>query len=241
MILELLILACLSTAHADRVRVPGGSFTPIFQDKGEDSIQIPSLLVDSTPVTNEKYLEFVKRLPQWQKSKIPSIFADTAYLKHWIDDLAFSSQIAKYPVVNVSWPAAKAYCKWADGRLPSTFEWEYFSDAGNSKQESETLKWYAKGQELHQVGLGSANRFGLKDTSGLVWEWVIDFQSAIMSSDSREGTKRDMFCGGASLNSKDPKQYAAFMRYALRASLKANYTTSSLGFRCVQDINQEKK
>ena len=29
--------------------------------------------------------------------------------------------------------------------------------------------------------------------------------------------------------------YAAFMRYAFRGSLKANYSTRNLGFRCAKD------
>ena len=30
--------------------------------------------------------------------------------------------------------------------------------------------------------------------------------------------------------------YAAFMRYAFRGSIKANYTTKNLGFRCAKNI-----
>jgi len=32
--------------------------------------------------------------------------------------------------------------------------------------------------------------------------------------------------------------YAAFMRYAIRNSLKANYTVTNKGFRCVKDVVQ---
>lgn len=224
------------------VLVPGGTFKPLFQDKGEDKVTVASLYVDQTPVTNEQFLDFVKLNPQWARSKAPSVLADSTYLQHWIGDLLISSGQAQYPVVQVSWHAAKAYCRSQGKRLPTIFEWEYLSDAGNPQHESETLKWYAKGQDqFGAVGAGTPNKFGIKDTSGLIWEWVADFQSAIMSGDSRGGSNRDMFCGGAALKSKDPKRYAAFMRYALRASLKAQYTTSSLGFRCVKEYTQEKK
>lgn len=222
-----------SVGHA--VSVPAGSFQPLFADKGEDKVQIPALQVDAMPVTNEQYLAFLRNNPKWTQSKVTSLTADTNYLKHWMGDLLFPSSLSKHPVVYVSWFAARAYCKAQGARLPTILEWEYFSDAANPEQEAATLKWYAKGQEAVQaVGSGKPNKFGLYNTSGLIWEWVEDFQSAIMSGDSRNGPNRDMFCGGASLNSKDPKQYAAFMRYALRASLKGHYTTSSLGFRCVK-------
>lgn len=239
--IKFLILAFLKFALAQQVLVPGGKFQPLFQDKGEAEVSIKPLSVDTYPVTNEQYLEFVKKNPRWQKSNIAPMMADSGYLNKWTTDMAFPSSIAKYPVVQVSWFAARAYCKDQGERLPTILEWEYFSDAQNPIYEQATLKWYAQGQDkMRKVGQEAANKFGIHDTSGLIWEWVDDFSSAIMSGDSREGVKRDMFCGGASLGSKNPKMYAAFMRYALRSSLNARYSTSSLGFRCVKDVKEKK-
>ena len=45
----------------------------------------------------------------------------------------------------------------------------------------------------------------------------------------------DLFCGAGAVGAKNTTEYAAFMRQALRSSLKANNTTSSLGFRCARD------
>ena len=49
-------------------------------------------------------------------------------------------------------------------------------------------------------------------------------------------TDKDLFCGSGSVNATDLMNYAAFMRYAFRGSIKANYTTKNLGFRCAKNI-----
>ena len=73
---------------------------------------------------------------------------------------------------------------------------------------------------------------------GLVWEWTYDFNSALTTGESRGNASLDntFFCGGGSYSSKDLTNYVAFLRYALRSSLKANYTVQNLGFRCVKNI-----
>ena len=70
-----------------------------------------------------------------------------------------------------------------------------------------------------------------------MWEWVDDFNTAMVTGESRgdSALDRDLFCGAGSLGVNDPNDYAAFMRFALRSSLKANNTTTALGFRCARD------
>jgi sulfatase modifying factor 1 len=46
---------------------------------------------------------------------------------------------------------------------------------------------------------------------------------------------RNLFCGSGALGASSFDDYAAFMRYAFRSSLKAHYTVPNLGFRCAQD------
>jgi sulfatase modifying factor 1 len=68
---------------------------------------------------------------------------------------------------------------------------------------------------------------------------VADFNSIIMAGDSRSNSaiNRDLFCASGALAAIDKENYAAYMRYAFRGSLKAKYTVSNLGFRCADTIN----
>jgi formylglycine-generating enzyme required for sulfatase activity len=42
------------------------------------------------------------------------------------------------------------------------------------------------------------------------------------------------FCGAGAATAADATDYATFMRYAFRSSLRASYTVRNLGFRCSQ-------
>ena len=102
-----------------------------------------------------------------------------------------------YPVVQVGYPDAAAYAKWAGKRLPTEAEWEFAARGGL------TGKLYAWGDELRPggkwmanlfegefpvkdtgedgfvglapVGQFPANGYGLRDMAGNVWEWCADW------------------------------------------------------------------
>ncbi len=160
------------------VRVPGGMFqmgsaesdTGRFSDEGPaHEVRVTSFYLGRYPVTNEQYRRFLSENPDMNKPK------------YW-EDARYNQP--RQPVVGVSWHEAKAYAKWAGGRLPSEAEWEYACRAGTTTRyhsgDSETdlarVGWYRDNSRgwLQPVGDKEPNGFGLYDMHGNVFEWVED-------------------------------------------------------------------
>ena len=235
-----------SAQNVEMAIIKKGSYTPLY---GRDSTQVKvdGFLIDVYPVTVAEYVEFVKENPKWRKSQVKGIFADKNYLNSWIDDLhPNSSTKDNEPITNVSWFAAKAYCKCQGKRLPTLDEWEYVGMADNAdpdarKKESFNqyiLNWYEQPKNKHkEIGNTFKNYWGVYDMHGLVWEWTQDFNSVLLSSESRNGgNNSNLFCSAAAVGATDLMNYAAFMRYAFRSSVKGNYAVNNQGFRCAKDI-----
>ena len=110
---------------------------------------------------------------------------------------------------------------------------------------SELRQWYSTPapSALPLVGQKRPNFHGVHDMHGLVWEWVADFNTAMVTGDARgdTGLDRQLFCGSGSEGAKDRSNFPAFMRYGFRSSLKASYTVHNLGFRCAQSLNEGSK
>jgi formylglycine-generating enzyme required for sulfatase activity len=153
-----------------------------------------------------------------------------------------------HPVVHVSWLDARAYCRWAGGRLPGEVEWEYAARGG---LEGARYPW---GDELtpggeHRmnvfqgrfpehdtgedgfagtapVGAFAPNGYGLHNVTGNVWEWCAD-----RFGPGRPGQRT--MRGGSYLCHES---YCWRYRCAARSANTADSSAGNIGFRLAADV-----
>ena len=242
----LFLNSVIANCQSKMAEIKGGEYIPLY---GRDSmkVSIDNFSMDVYPVTNKEFLDFVKKHPKWQRSKTIKLFVDGSYLRDWKSDTILNAtQNLNSPITNISWFAAKNYCESQDKRLPTVDEWEYVAMANKTVSDARKIKeynafilsWYEKPRTFNKtIGSTFKNYWQVYDLHGLVWEWTSDFNSVLITGESRKDVDSDsnLFCGSAAVNATDLMNYAAFMRYAIRGSLKAKYTMKNLGFRCVRD------
>jgi iron(II)-dependent oxidoreductase len=137
-------------------------------DQPAHKIHVDAFYLDTHEVTNADYQRFVDA---------------TGGAKPWYWP---GGKVAKgeerFPVSNVTWAEADAYCRWAGKRLPSEAEWERAARGGLDRKR---YPWGDEGarDRAHTssangptaVASFPPNAFGLYDMAGNVWEWTSDW------------------------------------------------------------------
>lgn len=254
-----------ASVAAGMARVAAGEYRPLYRQPvpgaNRDTIlrrvvpvHVAAFDLDVRAVTNGEYLAFVREHPEWRRSRVSRLWADEGYLKRWAGDLEPGPRAPlDAPVVEVSWFAARAYCEAQGKRLPTVAEWERAASADETRLDASrdpkfldrVRKFYSHPTPDVQPAVGGTfrNAWGVWDLHGVVWEWTLDFNSALVSGESRgdASLERGLYCGAGASNAGDFGDYAAFMRYAFRASLQARYTTANQGFRAARDVTARKR
>lgn len=181
------------------------------------------------------------------------------------------------PVESVLWIQANEFCELVGGRLPSEAEWEYAARGGTDTvwycgdelECLETIAWYRDNTAVEYpgcqksdilpyeyapclgtspVGLKRANRFGLHDMLGNVWEWVADcihydYEDAPESAEVwRGGDCRYRARRGGSWDTGTMKYdfMTEFPSPSMRGYLTNYEYRYDIGFRCARVLETQK-
>jgi eukaryotic-like serine/threonine-protein kinase len=267
----------------DMIDIPAGDFWMGAQasdgDAREDEkpahlVTLPEYLINKTDVTNSMFNQFVNEtgyITDAEKNvhgnviSISSGDAPEIPGANWRHPRYSSDSIDgknNFPVVQVSWNDASAYCKWAGGRLPTEAEWEKAARGtdnriypwGNNPPNGTLLNfsdrslgstyWMSdmKTDDGYQFAspVGNypkgASPYGLLDMAGDVWEWVADIYSASYYSLSPKLNPQ-----GPGGGTDKVLRGGSFVNGAKNVrSTRRNHNDQSepgdeYGFRCVQD------
>ncbi|NPV87581.1 MAG: SUMF1/EgtB/PvdO family nonheme iron enzyme [Anaerolineae bacterium] len=181
------------------VYVPAGEFEMGSQEGDYDerpvhTVYLDAYWIDRTEVTNAMYAKCVQDGACDEPGSRGSATRSDYY---------GNSSYADYPVINVDWHMADAYCRWAGRRLPSEAEWEKAARGTDGRE-------YPWGDGAPSCGLANydagnycvgdtsavgsypegASPYGALDMAGNVWEWVADWYDANYYANSpRENPK----------------------------------------------------
>ncbi|MFN2165282.1 MAG: formylglycine-generating enzyme family protein [Anaerolineae bacterium] len=252
------------------VYVPAGQFemgcSTIERARPVHTVAVDAFWIDQTEVTNAMFAAFLSEQGnQVEEDGVPWLepgagHRGIVYGHIEENDGLFLPEpgYENYPVVEVSWYGAAAYCAWAGGRLPTEAEWEYAArgpqasvypwgdtfDGGRANfcDVNCTYKWRDTSSDdgfAEWTSVGSypdgASWCGALDMAGNVWEWVQDWWSedtyARSPGDNPQGPEAGTLHvarGGSWFD--EGRQMTLASRTGLTPS---SYRMHWVGFRCV--------
>jgi formylglycine-generating enzyme required for sulfatase activity len=234
---------------AEMIFIPPGEFilgtnAGYANEKPEHMVFLEGFYIYKLEVTVGQYKKFIRE-PQGGGHE-----PDEPYSVHMPNDYFTNPEYDRYPVVNVSWEDAEAYCRWAGNRLPTEAEWEKAArgtdgrtypwgvawDEQKANWDDETGGFRVDGYRF-TAPVGSfpegASPFGVHDLAGNVWEWVNDWYQPYQGNATQDpdyGQVYRIIRGGSWL------RYPLGLTCTARDTCAPTLRYDSIGFRCASNL-----
>ncbi len=234
----------------EMVYIPAGKFEMGSASGNPDqlpvhTVQLNGYWLDRTEVTNQMFVQFLNSNDD-QQGKV-ALWLDAVDPFVWISEKDGVWQVRpgneNYPILNVSWFGAEAYCSWAGRALPTEAQWEYAAKStenrrfpwGDKDPNCSLARFSGCGNSPVEVGslLNGANLWGVLGLSGNVAEWTNDRYAADYYSQSPQENPPGPINGyyrvirGGSWQSTYLPLQTSNRKWA-----GADEFTNSVGFRC---------
>jgi serine/threonine-protein kinase len=218
------------------------------------TVTLNDFAIDQTEVTNAMFADFLNAYGyqvggdlNWFNPEI-EIYRIHQQDGLWVADAGYEN----YPVVNVTWYGAEAYCSYVGGALPTEAQWEYaargglvgalypwgdvFGGSANFCDVSCDLDWsnpeiYDGYADTAPVGSYDPNGYGLFDMAGNVEEWVADWYGPY-SSEAAENPAGAATGDGRVLRGGSWYYSGDYLRVSHRLFDSPDYSYYDFGFRC---------
>jgi formylglycine-generating enzyme required for sulfatase activity len=230
-------LAPLPAVEAAMIAIPAGEFTMGSENKIErppHTVFVDAFEIDQFEVTNEQFEKFVAETGYVTDAEKAG---DTSWR-------AYTTNKPNHPVVKVSWNDAKAFCEWAQKRLPTEAEWEKAARGTDGRTYPWGNDWGVNKANTKEAGyrgttiVGSfpdgASPYGVMDMAGNVSEWTSDwFQPypGYPGGDNEAqyfGEKYRVIRGGGWFSDQE------LVRTTERSASSVELANDDVGFRCAR-------
>ena len=233
--------------------IPAGPYTPFQRvrpikasapiETGE--MAIGAFRLDVEPVTNAEFLDFVARRPEWRKSRVKPLvrrrpLSEALALRSLASRRSGARRASHQRVlVRRRGLLSRARASPADDRPMGIRARRQWARQGRSAIAFARMVRRAEPEPPARDRRGPRQRFRParhgRSRLGVDARFQRLRHERGIARSQRQGQRA--FCGGAAAGVSDPTDYPAFMRYAMRASLKADYTADNVGFRCAGDAS----